>query len=54
MALHPYRCQGKLYALAEWEQENGPLTDAELADGLARARASLGRAPADATERKSA
>jgi len=45
-------------AIAEWERENGPLTEAERADGLARARASLGRAPAPApapaTERKSA
>ena len=30
-------------ALAEWEQENGPLTEAELAEGRARARSSLGR-----------
>lgn len=30
-------------ALAEWEQENGPLTPEELAEGRAIARASLGR-----------
>lgn len=30
-------------ALAEWERENGPLTAEELADGIARARASLRR-----------
>jgi hypothetical protein len=41
-------------ALAEWERENGPLTEAELAEGRARARVSLGRAPADPAERKSA
>jgi hypothetical protein len=41
-------------ALTEWEQENGPLTEAELAEGRARARASLGLAPADHAERKSA
>jgi len=29
--------------LAEWEQENGPLTEEELAEGLARARALLAR-----------
>ena len=30
-------------ALAEWERENGPLTPEELAEGLVRARRSLGR-----------
>jgi hypothetical protein len=30
-------------ALAEWERENGALTPEERAEGLARARASLGR-----------
>ena len=34
-------------ALAGWELENGPLTEAELAEGRARARASLGRPPLD-------
>ena len=29
--------------IAEWERDNGPLTAEELADGLARARAVLGR-----------
>jgi hypothetical protein len=29
--------------LAEWEQEQGPLTAEELAEGLARARSLLGR-----------
>jgi hypothetical protein len=41
-------------AIAEWERDNGPLTEAELADGLARARSSLGRGPAAAAERRSA
>ena len=41
-------------AIAEWERENGPLTEAELADGLARARSSLGRTPVPAAERRSA
>jgi hypothetical protein len=40
-------------ALAEWERGNGPLTEAELAEGRARARSSLGRTSADATESKS-
>ena len=39
-------------ALAEWEQENGPLTEAELAEGRARSRASLGRTSAEPAERK--
>ncbi len=30
-------------ALADWERENGPLTEAERTAGLARARASLRR-----------
>jgi len=30
-------------ALAEWEDEHGPLTDEERADGLLRARSLLGR-----------
>lgn len=33
-------------AIAEWERDRGPLTPAELADGLARARALLGRSGA--------
>jgi len=41
-------------ALAEWERENGPLTEAELAEGRARARSSLGRTSGDAAEPKSA
>jgi len=35
-------------AIAEWESENGPLTPDEIADGLARARALLGRSVLDA------
>ena len=53
-AAHRLKLEAGRQAIAEWERENGPLTEAELADGLARARASLGRAPASATERKSA
>ncbi len=46
-AAHRLRLEAGRQAIAEWERENGPLTEAELADGLARARSSLGRAPAD-------
>ena len=38
-------------ALAEWEREHGALTPAELAEGLARARASLGRSSARRSRR---
>lgn len=31
--------------MAQWEQEHGPLTPEELADGLSRARALLGPDP---------
>ena len=53
-AAHRLKLEAGRRAIAEWERENGALTEAELADGLARARASLGRAPSPATERKSA
>ena len=38
------RLQQGRAGIATWEQEHGPLTAEELADGLARARALLGRA----------
>ena len=53
-AAHRLKLEAGQRALAEWERENGPLTEAELAEGRARARASLGRTPADLPERKSA
>ena len=53
-AAHRLKLEAGRQAIAEWEQENGPLTEAELADGLARARSSLGRTPAPAAERQSA
>jgi len=53
-AAHRLKLEAGQKALTEWEQENGPLTEAELAVGRARARASLGRAPAGPAERKSA
>ena len=43
-AAHRLKLEAGRQAIAEWERENGPLTEAELADGLARARSSLGRA----------
>jgi hypothetical protein len=53
-AAHRLKLEAGRQAIAEWEQENGPLTEAELAEGRERARISLGRAPADAPDRKSA
>lgn len=40
--------------IAEWEQEHGPLTPDELAEGLARARALLGRSKPRRSSRRSA
>jgi hypothetical protein len=37
-AAHRLRLEAGQGAIAEWEREHGPLTEAELADGLARAR----------------
>ena len=45
---HRIKLEAGRRALAEWELENGPLTEAELAEGRKRARASLGRAPLNA------
>jgi predicted transcriptional regulator len=53
-AAHRLKLEAGRQAIAEWERENGPLTEAELAEGLARARASLGRAPAGRVERRPA
>jgi hypothetical protein len=53
-AAHRLKLEAGRQALAEWELENGSLTEVELADGRARARASLGRTTADPAERKSA
>jgi hypothetical protein len=53
-AAHRLKLEAGRKALTEWEMENGPLTEAELAEGRARARASLGRASLDPAERKSA
>lgn len=40
------------HAIAEWEREHGPLTAAELADGLERARTLLGRPGVRRTTRR--
>ncbi len=49
-AAHRLKLDAGRQALAEWEQENGPLTAEERAEGWARARRSLGReAPGEAT-----
>jgi hypothetical protein len=42
-AAHRLKLDAGRQALAEWEQENGPLTPEERAEGWARARRSLGR-----------
>lgn len=42
-AAHRLRMQAGREAIAEWEHDLGPLTPAELSDGLTRARTLLGR-----------
>lgn len=42
-AAHRLRMEAGRQAIAEWEADNGPLTAEELSEGLARARALLGR-----------
>lgn len=42
-AAHRLRLEAGRQGIEEWERENGPLTPEELAEGRARARASLGR-----------
>ena len=44
-AAHRLRLDAGRRGLAAWEKEHGPLSAEELADGLARARAALGRHP---------
>lgn len=44
-ASHRLRLESGRRGVAEWEAEHGPLTESEIAEGLARARALLGRAP---------
>jgi len=42
-ASHRLRLEAGRQGVAAWESEHGPLTEQELAEGLARARALLGR-----------
>ncbi|HSB85876.1 MAG TPA: hypothetical protein VLD86_06185 [Ilumatobacteraceae bacterium] len=44
-AAHRLRLEAGRRGIAEWERKHGALTAEELTDGLARARAILGRAP---------
>jgi hypothetical protein len=44
-AAHRLRLDAGRRGIAEWEAEHGPLTASELAEGLTRARALLGRGP---------
>lgn len=53
-AAHRLRMEAGRRAIAEWEADNGPLTAAELADGLAHARALLGRSGARQPTKRSA
>jgi hypothetical protein len=52
-AVHRLRLDAGRQGIAEWEREHGPLTADELADGLARARALLGRGPRSASKSSS-
>ena len=53
-AAHRLRMDAGRRAIAEWEADNGPLTAEELADGLVRARALLGRSAAGQPTKRSA
>jgi hypothetical protein len=53
-AAHRLRLEAGRKAIAEWERDHGPLTADELADGLARARALLGRTGTERSSRRSA
>ncbi|MGH3822005.1 MAG: hypothetical protein ACRDRA_04085 [Pseudonocardiaceae bacterium] len=53
-AAHRLRLDAGQRAIAEWENDNGPLTAAELAEGLARARTLLGRSGALESTKQSA
>lgn len=53
-ATHRLRLQAGRKGIAEWEAEHGPLTTEELAEGLARARALLGRQPTRQRPKRSA
>jgi len=53
-AAHRLKLEAGRQAIAEWELENGALTPAELAEGWARARRSLGLGVEDQSARKPA
>jgi hypothetical protein len=53
-AAHRLRLEAGRRAIAEWEGEYGALTAEELVDGLARARALLGRPKTRRPSRRSA
>lgn len=42
-AAHRLKLEAGRRGVAEWEAENGPLTQKEIAEGLARARVLVGR-----------
>ena len=46
-AYHRLRLEAGRQGVAEWEAEHGPLSEREIADGLARARELLGRTPSE-------
>ena len=53
-AAHRLRLDAGRRGIADWERENGLLTPEELAEGLARARALLGRPSSQRSAKKSA
>ncbi len=53
-AAHRLRLEAGRRAIAEWEADHRPLTTGELAEGLARARALLGRSDASELAKRSA
>ena len=53
-AVHRLRLRAGRTAIAQWEMAHGPLTAAELAEGLERARQLLGRNPTRRRTRRSA
>lgn len=53
-AAHRLRLDAGRRGIADWERENGPLTQNELAEGLAQARALLGRPSTGRSAKKSA
>jgi hypothetical protein len=44
-ASHRLRLEAGRRGVGEWEAEHGPLSEREIAEGLARARELLGRTP---------